>query len=158
MEFEISEILDSKIDKHHFPSVVKWSGYEGTDEETSWIPASKLKHTMESMADFHLMNPDKTRPFIFLSHSILFLKTQDIFVIHDMFIFVTDFSPLTLLPLPSPPTLQPLTPPLLLVFPCPLVTCWCWGSNHKSQDCAEVNLYGIAARCIETVVDKKIVI
>ena len=35
MEFEISEILDSKIDKHHFPSVVKWSGYEGTDEETS---------------------------------------------------------------------------------------------------------------------------
>ena len=92
----------------------------------------------------------QTRPFIFLSHSILFLKTQDI--------FVTDFSPLTLLPLPSPPTLQPLTPPLLLVFPCPLVTCWCWGSYHKSQDRAEANLYGIAARCIVTVVDKKIVI
>ena len=36
-EFEISEILDSKIDKHHkckLQYLVKWSGYEGTDEET----------------------------------------------------------------------------------------------------------------------------
>ena len=36
-EFKISEILDSKIDKHHkckLQYLVKWSGYEGTDEET----------------------------------------------------------------------------------------------------------------------------
>ena len=62
MEFKISEILDSKIDKHHkykLQYLVKWSGYEGTNEETSWIPASELKHMMESVADFHLANPDK---------------------------------------------------------------------------------------------------
>ena len=65
MEFKISEILDSKIDKCHkckLQYLVKWSGYEGTDEETSWIPMSKLKYAMESMVDFHLTNPDKPGP------------------------------------------------------------------------------------------------
>ena len=65
MEFEISEILDSKIDKCRkcrLQYLVKWSGYEGTNEEISWIPASKLKHATESMADFHLANPDKPGP------------------------------------------------------------------------------------------------
>ena len=65
MEFKILEILDSKIDKCckcKLWYLVKWSGYEGTDEETSWIPASKLEHAMESMADFHLMNLDKPGP------------------------------------------------------------------------------------------------
>ena len=61
-EFEISKILDSKINKCHkcrLQYLVKWSDYEGTDEETSWIPTSELKHTMESMVDFHLANLDK---------------------------------------------------------------------------------------------------
>ena len=65
MEFKISEILDSKIDKCHkckLQYLVKWSGYEGTNEETSWIPMSELEYVMESMADFHLMNPDKPGP------------------------------------------------------------------------------------------------
>ena len=64
-EFEISEILDSKIDKCHkcrLQYLVKWSGHEGTDEETSWIPMSKLEHAMESVADFHLTNLDKPGP------------------------------------------------------------------------------------------------
>ena len=66
MEFKILEILDSKIDKCrkcrlHY--LVKWSGYEGTNEESSWIPTSKLKHATESMADFHLANLDKPGPF-----------------------------------------------------------------------------------------------
>ena len=64
-EFEISEILDSKINKRckcRLQYLVKWSGYEGTDEETSWIPASELKHTTESVADFHPTNPDKPGP------------------------------------------------------------------------------------------------
>src|SRR6266436_1155744 len=43
-EYEVSEILDSKVDRHcrlenrlHY--LVRWTGYEGTDEETSWISA-----------------------------------------------------------------------------------------------------------------------
>ena len=65
MEFEISEILDSKINKCHkcrLQYLVKWFGYEGTDEETSWIPMSELEHATESMADFHLTNLDKPGP------------------------------------------------------------------------------------------------
>ena len=64
-KFEILEILDSKIDKCHkcrLQYLVKWSGYEGTDEETSWIPTSELEHATESMVDFHLENPDKPGP------------------------------------------------------------------------------------------------
>ena len=67
MEFKISEILDSKIDKHRkcrLQYLVKWSGYEGTDEETSWIPASELENMTESMVDFHLTNPDKPGPSV----------------------------------------------------------------------------------------------
>ena len=65
MEFKILEILDSKIDKCrkcrlHY--LVKWSGYEGTNEETSWIPVSKLKYMTESVVGFHLTNPDKPGP------------------------------------------------------------------------------------------------
>src|SRR5882724_4165859 len=41
LKFEISEILDSKIDNHcrtcKLLYLVRWTGYEGTDEETSWI-------------------------------------------------------------------------------------------------------------------------
>ena len=67
MEFEISEILDSKIDKCckcKLQYLVKWSGYEGTNKETSWIPTSKLEHATESVVDFHLTNPDKPGPSI----------------------------------------------------------------------------------------------
>ena len=63
-EFEISEILDSKIDKRRkckLQYLVKWAGYEGTDEETSWIPASELRHASEVVTDFHLAYPDKPR-------------------------------------------------------------------------------------------------
>jgi hypothetical protein len=63
-EFEISEILDSKIDKRRkckLQYLVKWAGYEGTDEETSWIPASELGHASEVVTDFHLAYPDKPK-------------------------------------------------------------------------------------------------
>jgi len=42
LEFEIAEILDSKIDRRRrcrLLYLVRWAGYEGTDEETSWITA-----------------------------------------------------------------------------------------------------------------------
>ena len=64
-EFKISEILDSNINKCHkcrLQYLVKWSGYEGINEETSWIPVSELEHAMESMVDFHLTHPDKLGP------------------------------------------------------------------------------------------------
>src|SRR5882724_1041419 len=56
-EFEISKILDSKIDNCHHSHkllyLVRWTGYEGTDEETSWILTSECGHASELIADFH---------------------------------------------------------------------------------------------------------
>ena len=47
LEYEISEIIDSKIDKRRSCKLlylVCWLGYENTDEELSWLPATELEH------------------------------------------------------------------------------------------------------------------
>ena len=65
-EYKISSILDSKIDKRRkckLQYLVQWTGYEGMDEDTSWLPASELSHTSELISDFHAAYPDKPRPW-----------------------------------------------------------------------------------------------
>jgi hypothetical protein len=44
--------------------VHRWSGYEGTDEETSWIPANELRHASEIVSEFHLRYPSKPGPLL----------------------------------------------------------------------------------------------
>jgi Chromo (CHRromatin Organisation MOdifier) domain len=64
-EYEISEILDSKLDKRwacKLLYLVRWSGYEGTYEETSWIPANELGHASEIVSKFHFRYPNKPGP------------------------------------------------------------------------------------------------
>ena len=64
-KYKISEILDSRIDKQHkckLLYLVKWAGYKGTDEETSWLLASELRHASEVISDFHLTYPSKPGP------------------------------------------------------------------------------------------------
>ena len=64
-EFKISRILESKIDNRHRTCkllyLVHWTGYEGTDEETSWILTSEL------VTDFHSAYPAKPGPLSSLS-------------------------------------------------------------------------------------------
>jgi len=55
-EFEISEILDSKVDRRCKTC------YEGTDEETSWLLATELGNTTELLEDYHVHYLDKPRP------------------------------------------------------------------------------------------------
>jgi hypothetical protein len=65
LKYEIESILNSKIDKQCKCSLlylVKWSGYEGTDEETSWLPASELNNASKSISDFHSTYPSKLGP------------------------------------------------------------------------------------------------
>ncbi len=70
-EFEISEILDSKINNCHCTCkllyLVCWTGYKGTDEETLWILMSELGHASELMTDFHASYPAKPSPLSSLS-------------------------------------------------------------------------------------------
>ena len=65
-EYEISEILNSKVDRQRrnckLLYLVRWSGYEGTDDETSWLLATELGHTSKLIHDFHLRYPDKFGP------------------------------------------------------------------------------------------------
>ena len=65
-EFEIFEILDSKVDCHcclfKLLHLIHWSGYKGTNEETSWILASELGNTSELVEEFHQAYPHKPRP------------------------------------------------------------------------------------------------
>jgi Chromo (CHRromatin Organisation MOdifier) domain len=64
-EYKISKILDSKLDKRwacELLYLVRWSGYEGTDEETSWISANELRHASEIVSEFYFQYPNKPGP------------------------------------------------------------------------------------------------
>jgi len=65
-EFEISEILESKVDCRRrlckLLYLVQWSGYEGTDEETSWLLATELGNATELLENYHVRYPDKPGP------------------------------------------------------------------------------------------------
>ena len=65
LEYEISEILDSKIDRRRSCKLlyyVRWLGYEGTDEEYSWLSATELTNAPDLISDFHSAYPDKPGP------------------------------------------------------------------------------------------------
>ena len=65
-EYEITKILDSKVDRRRkmckLLYLVCWASYEGTDEETSWLLANELGHASELVSDFHNRYLDKPGP------------------------------------------------------------------------------------------------
>ena len=66
LEYEIAEVLNSIINNRRRTCkllyLVQWSGYEGMDEETSWILAMELDNAQEAVLDFHAWYPSKPRP------------------------------------------------------------------------------------------------
>ena len=59
-EYEISRIVDSKIDYRQAYKLlykVIWLGYEDTGDESEWISAFKLTHTTNLVSDFHIAYP-----------------------------------------------------------------------------------------------------
>ena len=55
-EFEITEVIDSKIDTQRQCKLLYyacWLDYEDTEEEFSWLPTMELEHAMELIANFH---------------------------------------------------------------------------------------------------------
>ena len=66
LEYEIA-VVDSKIDRRRSCKLlylVCWLGYENTDEEFLWLPATGLEHTKDLITDFHSAYPDKSGPFL----------------------------------------------------------------------------------------------
>jgi len=65
LEFEVAEVLDSKLNKRRsYPLLyyVQWSGYEGTTEEYSWLTTSDLTNAPELVADFHRCHLNRLGP------------------------------------------------------------------------------------------------
>ena len=65
IEYEIAEVVDSKIDRRRSCKLlylVRWLGYENTDDEFSWLPATELEHAKELISDFHSAYPAKPGP------------------------------------------------------------------------------------------------
>ena len=64
-EYEVSEILDSRVDNHlkcKLRYLVAWKGYESTDDSATWISADLLPHAQEAISDFHRAYPDRPGP------------------------------------------------------------------------------------------------
>ena len=62
LEYEIAEVLDSKLDCRRTCKLlyyVRWLGYEDTDKEYSWLPATELEHAKDLISDFHSTYPNK---------------------------------------------------------------------------------------------------
>ena len=121
-EYEISKILNSCIDKWckcKLLYLVMWAGYEGMDEETSWLLASELGHASKVISDFHLAYPSKPGPLPLVEswhlHLLQTLKTNSLkkikfFPRKSFFIFKRLCSFFSIVPL-----LQTLTS---LILPC----------------------------------------
>src|SRR5258707_10286343 len=67
IEYEVSENLNSKLDRWFWGNrllcyLVRWSGYEGTEEETSWVSTQDLEHAQEVVRVFHHRYPAKPGP------------------------------------------------------------------------------------------------
>ena len=58
-EYEVEEVLDSRLKKGKLEYLVKWSGY--TDEYNTWEPVSNLENSKEAIVDFHKENPSAPR-------------------------------------------------------------------------------------------------
>ena len=64
-EYEISKIVDSKIDRQRVCKLlykVIWLRYEDTDNDSEWLPATELEHAKELLNDFHLKYLSKLGP------------------------------------------------------------------------------------------------
>ena len=64
-EYGVEAILDSKLDKRcgcPLRYYVKWEGYDGTDEETSWIAATDCANCSDFIKEFHRCYPNKPGP------------------------------------------------------------------------------------------------
>src|ERR1700722_14036581 len=65
IEYKIAKILNSKLDqcrKCKLLYLVRWAGYEGTDQEMDWLVATELTHASELVAAFHSAHPSRPSP------------------------------------------------------------------------------------------------
>ena len=60
-EFEVSEVVDSRIRGKTLQYRVKWKGYENHQQEYTWEPALNLAGLTDTLDDFHANYPNKPK-------------------------------------------------------------------------------------------------
>jgi len=60
LEYEVREILDSKMESRQLFYLVDGVGYG--PEERTWEPATNVEHAKDAVADFHRMHPRRPSP------------------------------------------------------------------------------------------------
>ncbi|MBW0531055.1 hypothetical protein O181_070770 [Austropuccinia psidii MF-1] len=58
-EWEVSQILDSKLKRGKLWYLVEWKGFSQDSERSTWEPTENLNNCPELVKDFHSLNPDK---------------------------------------------------------------------------------------------------
>ncbi|MBW0520327.1 hypothetical protein O181_060042 [Austropuccinia psidii MF-1] len=61
-EWEVSQILDSKLKRRKLWFLVEWEGLSQDPEISTWEPAKNLKNCPEPVKYFHSLYPDKPCP------------------------------------------------------------------------------------------------
>ncbi|MBW0560863.1 hypothetical protein O181_100578 [Austropuccinia psidii MF-1] len=61
-EWEVSQILDSKLKRGKLWYLVEWKGFSQDPERSTWEPPKNLKNCPELVKDFHSLYPDKPGP------------------------------------------------------------------------------------------------
>ncbi|MBW0481696.1 hypothetical protein O181_021411 [Austropuccinia psidii MF-1] len=61
-EWEVSQILDSKLKRGKLWYLVEWKGFSQDPERSIWEPNEKLKNCPELVKDFHYFYPEKPGP------------------------------------------------------------------------------------------------
>ncbi|MBW0466622.1 hypothetical protein O181_006337 [Austropuccinia psidii MF-1] len=60
--WEVSQILDSKINRGKLWYLVEWKGFSQEPERSTWEPAENLDNCPELTQDFHSSSPDTPGP------------------------------------------------------------------------------------------------
>ncbi|MBW0501179.1 hypothetical protein O181_040894 [Austropuccinia psidii MF-1] len=61
-EWEVAQVLDSKLRRGKLWYLVEWKGFSEDPERTSWEPASNINNSPELVKDFHSLYPGKPGP------------------------------------------------------------------------------------------------
>jgi len=60
LEYEVYEILDSKMERRRLFYLVDWVGYG--PEERTWEPTTNVEHAKDAVAEFHRAHPRRPSP------------------------------------------------------------------------------------------------
>ncbi|MBW0535777.1 hypothetical protein O181_075492 [Austropuccinia psidii MF-1] len=58
-EWEVSQILNSKLKRGNLWYLVQWKGFSQDPERSTWEPAKNLKNSPEVVKDLHSLYPEK---------------------------------------------------------------------------------------------------